>query len=181
MNIFVDPGHGGTDPGAVNSSLNLTEASVNLDTALRLNRILLNRGYLTKMSRTTDVFVPLAERAAMANSWGANYFISVHSNASENPTVSGTETLYYSNGSPGHALAIEVQHQLVLQNGLNDRGVIARPGLAVLRLTTMPAILVELAFISNPREAILLSTPDFRQSCAQGIADGLTQYLKSVT
>ena len=179
MKIFLDAGHGGTDPGAVNQGLNLKESDVNLDTTLRLNRILQNRGYLTKLSRTTDVFVSLQDRAKMANDWGADYFISVHSNASVNPSVGGTETLYYSNNSPGHELAIEVQNQLILQNGLQDRGVIPRPGLAVLRLTRMPAILAELAFISNPQEAILLSSPEFRQRSAQGIADGLTQYINS--
>ena len=179
MKIFIDPGHGGTDPGAVNLSLGITEAEVNLDTALRLERILKARGYETKMSRTTDVFIPLATRAQMANEWGANYFVSVHSNASEDPLSSGTETLYYSDNSPGHELAKEIQHQLILQNGLKNRGVIPRPGLAVLRLTAMPAVLAEMAFISNPQEAVLLSTPDFRQRCAQGIADGVTEYIRT--
>ena len=178
MKIFIDPGHGGSDPGAVNTAVGITEANVNLDTALRLQRILQNRGYTTMMSRTSDVFVPLQERARMANNWGADYFISVHANANVNPNAGGTETLYYSNGSKGHALAQEIQHQLILQNGLADRGVIPRPGLAVLRLTNMPAVMAETAFVSNPREAMLLSTPDFRQRSAQGIADGLTQYMK---
>jgi len=180
MKIFIDPGHGGTDPGAVNEELGITEANVNLDTALRLEHILKNRGYETKMSRATDVFVPLSERAAMANNWGANYFISVHSNASENPQAGGTETLYHGGSPRGMALAKEIQNQLVLQLGLNDRGIISRPSLAVLRLTKMPAVLSEMAFISNPKEARLLASAEFRQRAAQGIADGVTEYLKHV-
>jgi len=177
MKIFIDPGHGGTDPGAVGSGLK--ESDINLDTALRLERILVRRGFDTKMSRTTDVFVPLAERAEMANNWGADYFISVHSNASEDPTASGIETLYYKENTPGMYLASEIQNQLVLQNGLVDRGIIPRPNLAVLRLTSMPAVLVELGFLSNPTEAKLLGTPEFRQRSAQGIADGLSEYLRT--
>jgi len=172
------PGHGGTDPGAVNTALGLREADINLDTALRLERILKNRGYETKMSRTTNKFVSLTDRANMANEWGADYFISVHSNANENPEVSGTETLYYPGSRRGEALAKEVQNQMVLQLHRGNRGIIPRPNLAVLRLTKMPAILAELAFVSNLEEAELLSTPEFRQAAAQGIADGLTQFLK---
>ena len=89
MKVFIDPGHGGSDPGAVNESFGITEAFVNLDIAKRLQSILYARGYETMMSRTTDDFVGLRERANMANNWGANYFISVHSNASENPNANG--------------------------------------------------------------------------------------------
>lgn len=178
MKIFIDPGHGGTDPGAVNIALGLREADVNLDTALRLERILKNRGYETKMSRTTNKYVSLTERAALANEWGADYFISVHSNSNESPEANGTEVLYYPGSVKGEGLAREVLHQLVLQLRRPNRGIIPRPNLAVLRLTNMPAILTEMAFISNPTEALLLADPEFRQAAAQGIADGITQFIK---
>lgn len=180
MKIFIDPGHGGSDPGAVNTNLNLKESDVNLDTALRLERILKARGFETKLSRTTDVFVPLTERAAMANNWGADYFISVHSNASVDPNAKGTEVLYYKDSSRAVPLAAAIQEQLILQNGLDDRGIFPRPNLAVLRLTNMPAVLVELGFVSHPTEAKLLMLPEFRQNAAQGIADGLAVYLQEI-
>lgn len=179
MKIFIDPGHGGNDPGSVNENLGLTEAFVNLDTAKRLQSILNARGYETKMSRTTDTFVGLRERANMANEWGANYFISVHANSVDNPNANGTETLYYKNNTPGEALANEIQENLILQTNLADRGIKPRPNLAVLRLTNMPAVMAELAFISNPTEAALLATPEFRQKFAQGIADGLINFINN--
>jgi len=179
MKIFIDPGHGGTDPGAVNQNFGITEASVNLDTANRLNNILTARGYETRMSRTTDTFVGLRERAEMANDWGADYFISVHSNANDNPSANGTETLYHRNNTRGERLANEIQKELILQTNRTDRGIVERPNLAVLRLTNMPAVMAELAFISNPEEAALLSTPEFRQKAAQGIADGITNFINS--
>ncbi|MCL1935061.1 MAG: N-acetylmuramoyl-L-alanine amidase [Defluviitaleaceae bacterium] len=177
MKIFIDPGHGGEDPGAINEELGLKEACVNLDIALRLNNILISRGYETELSRTTNVFVALRRRAEFANDWDANYFVSIHSNSNENKEANGTETLVHSYPSIAYNLAIEVQRQLILRNGLLDRGIIIRPNLAVLRLTNMPAILIEVAFISNPKEAELLSEPEFRQSSAQAIADGITNYL----
>ena len=177
MKVFIDPGHGGSDPGAVNESFGITEAFVNLDIAKRLQSILYARGYETMMSRTTDDFVGLRERANMANNWGANYFISVHSNASENPNANGTETLYHRENTTGERLANEIQVQLILQNNLSDRGIIPRPNLAVLRLTNMPAVMAEVAFISNPKEAALLASPEFRQQSAQAIADGFTNFI----
>lgn len=179
MKVFIDAGHGGSDPGAVNESFGITEASINLDTANRLQNILEARGYDTMMSRTTDTFVGLRKRAEMANDWGADYFISVHSNSSENPNANGTETLYYRDNTSGERLANEIQIQLILQNKLADRGIVPRPNLAVLRLTTMPAVMAELAFVSNPTEAALLSTPEFRQKSAQGIADGFTNFINN--
>lgn len=163
----------------MNESYGLTEAYVNLDTAKRLQSILNARGYDTQMSRTTDVFLGLKERVDLANNWGANYFISIHSNSSENTSASGTETLYYRNNTPGQVLANEVQVQLILQTDLPDRGIKSFPNLTVLRLTNMPAILVELAFISNPNDVVLLDTPEFRQKSAQGIADGLTNFINT--
>lgn len=161
----------------MNQSLGITEANVNLDVALRCERILTARGYTVRMSRRTDVFIPLQQRAAEANSWGANYFISIHSNSSIFSHANGCEVLYYPTSVRGKQLAEEVLHQLLLQTHLTDRGVQPRPDLAVLRLTNMPAILTEMAFISNPTEGALLATPEFRQQCAQGIADGVTQYI----
>ncbi len=175
MKIFIDPGHGGTDPGAVAAN-GMKEATVNLDVSFRLGNIFENRGIQVMYSRTTDIFIPLGERAAMANEWGADYFVSIHCNSSADPQANGTETLFYKPGTTSEELARDVQTQLVLANKQRDRG-IKQQNVAVLRLTNMPAVLAELAFISNPKEAELLSTADFRQVCAQGIADGFAVFL----
>lgn len=178
MKIFIDPGHGGEDPGAVNTEYNISEATINLDVAKKLDVILKNRGYETKLSRDGNYYVSLSKRAEMANNWYANYFVSIHCNSAADSSANGTETLYYLTSKKGEALANEVQVQLILQNGLRDRGIKPR-NLAVLRLTNMPAILVELAFISNNNEAYLLSQSSFQDKCALGIADGLTQYINA--
>ena len=138
MKIFIDPGHGGDNPGAIAAS-GLEEATVNLDVALRLGNILTQRGYEVNYSRKTNINVSLAERAV------------------------------------AQRFAETVNTALVRQIELVDLGVKAR-NLAVLRRTLMPATLVELAFLSNPREAALLATESFRQNCAIGIANGIIQF-----
>jgi len=174
MKIFIDPGHGGDNPGAIAAS-GLEEATVNLDVSLRLGDILTSRGYEVNYSRTTNVNVSLAQRARLANLWGADYFVSIHCNSAVNTTYNGTESFYYRVGTVAQRFAETVNTALVRQIELVDLGVKAR-NLAVLRLTSMPAILVELAFLSNPREARLLATESFRQNCAVGISNGIIEF-----
>ncbi|MBR1443901.1 MAG: N-acetylmuramoyl-L-alanine amidase [Firmicutes bacterium] len=174
MKIFIDAGHGGTNPGAV-SATGLREADVNLEVALDLGKILTSWGYDVNYSRTDNITVSLAERAKLANEWGADYFVSIHCNSNENPIYGGTETFYYRKGIRAEVLAKTVNNALVRQIGLKDLGT-ATANFAVLRLTRMPAILVELAFLSNPTEAQLLGTVSFRKNCAIGIANGISEY-----
>lgn len=173
--IFIDPGHGGTNPGAIGVN-GLEEAYVNLDVALRLGRLLESQGQEIKYSRTENVNVSLAERAAMANEWGADYFISIHCNSNTNPVYKGTSTYYYRMGTVAEVLAQAVNDALVAQINTPDLGILTA-NFAVLRRTQMPAILVELAFLSNPQEAELLSQPAFRENCAIGIANGVRTFL----
>ena len=176
MRIFIDPGHGGADPGAVNTAMGLRESNVNLDTALILGPMLQAQGHTIQYSRTTDKAVSLSERARMANAWGAELFVSIHCNAVDNPQANGTETIFFRVQTRAEQLAKDIQAALVAANGLRNRGV--KPmNLAVLRLTRMPAALVELAFISNPHEANLLSQRSFRETCARGIAEGIRRYV----
>ena len=176
MKIFLDPGHGGADPGAVNTALGLRESVVNLDTTLILGGLLQAQGHTVQYSRTTDTAVSLSTRARMANDWGADIFISIHCNAVDNPLAHGTETICFRAQTRAEQLAKDVQTALVAANGLRNRGV-KTMNLAVLRLTRMPAILVELAFISNPHEAQLLSQRSFRETCARGIDTGVQRYI----
>jgi len=174
MKIFLDPGHGGNNPGA-RSETGLKEAFVNLDVALKLGRLLVSWGYEVMYSRTEDVSVSLERRANMANQWGANYFVSIHCNSSVYTYANGTETFYYRPGTTSERFALTVNNALVRQIELTNNGISAAD-FAVLRLTNMPAILVEMAFISNPSEGQLLSTNAFRQNCAIGIANGIAEF-----
>lgn len=174
MKIFIDPGHGGANPGAVSSN-GLREADVNLDVAFRLGRLLKARGYDILYSRTEDVTVGLKERADLANEWGADYFVSIHCNSNVNPVYTGTSTYYYREGSTSSRFAQTVNNALVAMIETKNLGIM-QANFAVLRLTRMPAILVELAFISNPYEASLLATPSFRENCAVGIANGIIEF-----
>lgn len=175
MKIFIDPGHGGKNPGATGVN-GVMEANVNLDVALRLGRILSQAGYVVNYSRTGDTTVGLGERARMANEWGANYFVSIHCNSNVNPVYTGCETFYYREGSTAQRFAIAVNNALSEETGLYNIGTF-QANFAVLRLTNMPAILVELALLSNPQDAEKLASSAFLQSCAQGIANGIFEFV----
>ncbi len=174
MKIFIDPGHGGSNPGAIGVN-GVAEAEVNLDVSLRLGELLAGRGYDIEYSRVANNAVSLQGRADMANAWGADYYVSIHCNSNPDPSIGGTETFYYREGTTAQRFAETVNTALVNQINLRNIGTFAR-NLAVLRLTKMPAILVELAFLSNPSEAYLLSTSEFRQNCAVGIFNGIVQF-----
>ncbi len=172
--IFLDAGHGGFNPGAIGAN-GLEEAPTNLDIVLKLGRILESWGYLVAYSRITDVYLSLEDRAIKANNWGADYFISVHCNANQNTALGGTSTFYYKKRNITERFALVVNDALVRQIELRDIGIFTAD-FAVLRLTRMPAILVEVAFLSNPYEESLLATNSFRQNCALGIANGVAEF-----
>lgn len=174
MRIFLDPGHGGTNPGAIGIN-GLNESEVTLDVALRTGRLLQAEGYTVNYSRTSEVNVSLAERARLANQWGADYFVSIHCNSNVNPIYTGTETFFYREGTVAEDFALAVNTALVEEINTKDLGIFSA-NFAVLRLTRMPAILVELAFLSNPAEAELLATDSFRQRCAIGISRGIIDF-----
>ncbi len=174
MKIFIDPGHGGVNPGAIGID-GIREADINLDVSLRLGEILAGKGFDIEYSHTGDETLSLAERANRANAWGADYFISIHCNSNSDPEIGGTETFYYREGTTAMRFAERVNSALVAEINLRNIGTFAR-NLAVLRLTRMPAILTELAFLTNPAEAALLETPEFRQSCAVGLAEGIEEF-----
>ncbi|MBQ8402334.1 MAG: N-acetylmuramoyl-L-alanine amidase, partial [Clostridia bacterium] len=110
-----------------------------------------------------------------ANAWGADYFVSLHTNASTNPNAGGSEAYVFRTGSVASALAEDILEQLRYATGLPTRGVFARPTLYVLRRTRMPAVLVEMGFISNPYEASLMANQP--GLFANGIANGILAYL----
>ena len=111
----------------------------------------------------------------MANNWGADYFISIHCNASENPQANGTEVYVYSRSSPAFGMAEDIQQQIVSRLGTKDLGVKENTSLYVLRRTSMPAMLVELAFLTNESDAQLLRYDQYQ--FAYAIYQGILQYL----
>lgn len=180
--IFVDPGHGGTDSGAVGPT-GLKEKDVNLRVATVLRNSLVEYGGATVlMSRTGDQTRSLTQRTNQANAWGAHRFISVHHNAASSSSANGTETYSHPNGSAAsHDLRNKVHAQLLAWGGLANRGV-KTANFHVLRESTMPAILTEASFITNPYEEARLRDAGYtwRQGyyIYKGICDhyGCTSY-----
>ena len=122
----------------------------------------------------TSTATSLAARADTANTWGADYFISIHANASEIADASGSEAFVYSSSSPAYALAENILIGLTEATGLENRGVFSRPTLYVLRKTKMPALLLEVGFITNADDAQLMA--DNPNLIARGIYNGILRY-----
>ncbi len=181
--IVIDPGHGGSDPGAIGKT-GVREKNVALAVSLKLRDILQAGGAKLIMTRTTDrdVFAAnasgsdeLGARAAIGNNNNADLLISIHANSFRDPDVKGTSVYYYGQSPYSRLLAQTVQYGAVKNGGLSDRGIYPA-NFYVLRRTLMPAVLVETAFISNPAEEALLNNPQFQQRLAQGIADGIANF-----
>ncbi|WP_051688031.1 N-acetylmuramoyl-L-alanine amidase [Desulfofalx alkaliphila] len=184
--IFIDPGHGGNDPGAPAYSRALWESEIVLDISQRLAALLKEQGARVEMSRNSDVTVDLHERPRMANRANADIFVSVHTNANLNSAVRGTSTYYYAPDNVPELreqlndrlrLARSIQTEMVHGLKLDDKGVI-QANFAVLRGSHMPSVLVETAFISNPEEERLLRDSNFRQEVAEAIARGINAYFQ---
>lgn len=172
--VVIDAGHGGKDKGG--SYGKIYEKHLALDTSLRLARYLKQRGIRVKMTRSSDYFIPLTQRAAIGNSISNSIFVSVHYNYTWKRHVSGLETFYYS--SKSRALASYVQDRCVRKTRCNSRGV-KFGRFAVLRRSQNPAILVECGFVSNSYERNRMKTAKYRQAMAEGIGEGIIKYKKS--
>jgi N-acetylmuramoyl-L-alanine amidase len=181
--IVIDPGHGGSDSGAIGPN-NVQEKTVTLAVALQVKDLLEKAGAKVIMTRTDDrdVYAPndsavdeLGARAAVGNTNKADVFVDIHANSFSNPKVGGTGTYYYEKSSYDKLLAQSIQDSVVSVDGLVDRGIYPA-NFYVLKHTLMPAMLIELGFISNPDEETLLNTPQFQQKLAQGIVQGLDNF-----
>ncbi|MGA2395418.1 MAG: N-acetylmuramoyl-L-alanine amidase [Candidatus Lustribacter sp.] len=190
--IVLDPGHGGDDFGTSHNGL--VEKNLTLDIARRLRALLIAAGWNVQMTRDSDIDpVSAANLAAMradgkpnpddraylqtrcdvANSINARLFISIHVNYSDSSSVSGTTFYWYKPDSETFAQTLE--KAVIPVAGTNDQGP-RHENFYVIRHTTMPSVLIETAFISNPRDAAMLRTPAFLQNMAQGIANGVKAY-----
>ncbi len=173
LKVCFDPGHGGSDPGAVGPS-GLREKDVTLGVALRVAEHLRRHGAQVKLTREDDRDVSLEERCRISNEFNADVFLSIHCNSATNRDAHGTETWYCS--SNGLFVARKVQEALVQEIGRTDRGCKSM-GFYVLKNTRAPAALTELAFISNLDEEKLLASPDFQEKAARAVAKGVLAYL----
>lgn len=175
--IAIDPGHGGSDPGAVGAN-GLPEKVVVLDVSLRAAAKLRDQGAEVVMTRDTDVFIPLTQRVIIAENARAEVFVSVHANAHPSRSIGGTETYYFGNKATSSAsrnLATLMQRELVGALSLRDIGV-KQANFLVIRQTSMPSVLLELAFLSNAQEESLMRTSEFRQKAADAIVRALGDY-----
>lgn len=180
--VVIDPGHGGSDPGAIYKSM--VEKELNLDIAKRLDALLEKKGVKTFMIREDDSYVALYERAYIANRMNAALFISIHNNSIDDPNYGGTMTLFYpQRGSSfgGKTFAGYVQQQLLSVLKTTDRNIRERPNLVVLKATAMPAALAEVAFITNSKDRANLQSEAFRQKAAQGLYNAVLKALPQVS
>ncbi|MEF9934998.1 MAG: peptidoglycan-binding protein [Clostridium sp.] len=152
--VFIDPGHGGTDPGAEGNGL--VEKTVALSIAKKIGNILVSKGISVTYSREGDTYLTLSERAQKANSWGADLFVSIHCNSFNSSSAAGTECYTYANASEyTKCLSKNISSSISSALNVSNRGH-KEANFAVLRLTNMPAVLVETAFISNGSDALKL-------------------------
>ncbi|MCF6462999.1 N-acetylmuramoyl-L-alanine amidase [Clostridium sp. Cult1] len=171
--VFLDAGHGGKDPGALGNGLK--EKDINLSVTLKVGNILKNHGVNVGYSRTTDVFLELADRASKANNFGADVFVSIHCNAFDDPSAKGVETYSYPGSTSGARLSKAIQDSIISSGVYTVNRGTKTANFAVLRLTRMPAALVELAFITNSQDANILKTrqDDLAVAVAKGVLNNL--------
>lgn len=183
IKVYIDQGHNpsGFNTGAEGNGF--YEQDITYEVGVLLYELLRrNPDFEPRLSRPTESTIlgtsnssSLTTRVRQANEWGADLFLSIHTNAAENPNATGTEALIYSESSTvAKGVAEDILEQLALTTGLRNRGIVERPGLYVLKRTQMPAVLVEMGFISNPTDAELMAySPEL---FAEGIYRGLVEY-----
>ncbi|MEH7730038.1 cell wall-binding repeat-containing protein [Bacillus safensis] len=173
--IFIDPGHGAQDAGAIGNGL--LEKNINLEVALKLRSRLHQAGALTVMSRTSDTFDSLQTRVSKGAQASADIFISIHANANDNSGANGTETYYDTTYAAAHSvkLAQQVQPRMVSALGTKDRGV-KTAGFYVIKYSRMPSILLETGFVTSPIDASILKSTAAKDRLASGIATGVSNY-----
>lgn len=175
--IVIDPGHGGRDPGAV--AFGVREKDVVLATGLILEKKLKDAGVNVIMTRSTDVFIELADRVAIAQNASADAFISLHVNAAGSNAAHGTETYWNRTNSSEESkeLAEKIQKHLIQKLKTRDRGV-KEANFHVIRNTQMPSVLVELGFVTNEAEAKRLATQKFHEDAAEAIFQGIVEFYR---
>ena len=182
IRIFIDQGHNPVGINAGAEGFGLREQDINYQVGIYLANLLNNDPrFIARTSRpspTTSLGFSnassLAERVRLANEWPANYFISIHTNANNNPAINGTEVYVYEENTQSYWLAQRILAEIVQRVGTKNNGVRINPSLYVLRRTNMPSVLVEMAYISNASDAEKLRNNQY--DFAYGIYSGLLDY-----
>ncbi|QUG41573.1 N-acetylmuramoyl-L-alanine amidase [Psychrobacillus sp. INOP01] len=172
VKVFIDPGHGGTDSGAVGNGLQ--EKNLTLQISTRIRDILLAEynNVSVLMSRTGDTFPSLAARTNQANSWGADFFLSVHINAGGGTGYE--DFIYPGSGAPTTTYQSNIHSEILKLVNFTDRGK-KQQNFHVLRESNMPALLTENGFIDNATDAAKLKTASFIESLARGHVNGIVK------
>lgn len=182
IKIYIDQGHNPEGPNTGSDGIDTTEAQVTYEVGIALYNLLnANQDFEARLSRTSPDEVlgvsnlsSLQERVTDANRWGADYFISIHTNAFANPAANGSEAFVYSSDGQSYIFAEYILSSIVENLDMTDRGVKIRPSLYVLRKTRMPSTLIELGFITNPSDAAKLrNNPN---GFANAIYKGILEY-----
>lgn len=173
--IAVDFGHGHPDPGALGAT-GVKESEVCEDLGLRFGNLIELSGGAVVYTRSKESKVALQERASVANGSNADFFLSFHLNGSGDPEKSGTSTYYYPHSAEGKRLAESIHQSLLAALGRRDGGSHGK-NFAVLRLTRIPAVLIEPIYITNPEEERLVEDEAFRQKIAVAVLNGVKNYL----
>lgn len=183
MRIVVDPGHGGYDPGACNTTVGVEEKAVNLSIATALHRSLLWAGHASLMTRDGDRYVTLSDRVALSRAHRAEAFVSIHCNAAANKEARGMEVWTSPGKTAADAMAEAVGVSLAahflevpLRKDDSDGDLDKEGRLYVLTMTRCPAVLVECGFVSNDDEARLLQDPERQLAIAEAIALGISKW-----
>lgn len=182
IKIFIDQGHNPQNPNAGAEGNGVREQDITYEVGVRLAELLnADPNFEARLSRNspeeqlgTSTATSLQTRVYMANSWGADYFLSLHANASAITSASGSEAYIYTRNSEAYVMAQRILEGLNYMTGLANRGIFERPTLYVLRATAMPAVLVEMGYITNPGDAYLMTYDP--QSFARGIYNGILSY-----
>ncbi len=178
--VVIDPGHGGPDPGAIGIG-GLRETDVVLDVSKRVKKLLIKKGVKVRLTRNNEIDLDLSPRVSIANRIDADVFVSIHANASRGKRrdINGLETFYYT-GWRGRLLARKIQKQILkVSPGSPDRGV--RQGrFFVIKNTRMPAVLVEIGFLTGRLDARRLEKSIYRERIAYAITKGILEYLSRI-
>ena len=178
--VVIDPGHGGLDPGAIGIG-GLRETDVVLDVSKIVKKLLSEKGVKVRLTRKNEVDLDLPSRVSFANNADVDIFVSIHANASRGKRrdINGLETFYFK-GWRGRLLAKRIQKQILrVSPGSPDRGV-KQGRFYVIKNTRMPAVLVEIGFLTGRLDARRLEKITHRKRLAYAIAKGILEYLSKV-
>lgn len=174
--IMIDPGHGGEDPGTLSTDSKFQEKDYTLPVALKIKETLEALGAEVILTRDSDKFLDLQERAQLSNQTEVDFFISIHFDASYDPTWEGHTTYFYHPDDQQLAYSV---HQALKTLPLEDTGVMFG-NYQVIRDNHQPSLLLELGYMTHPQDLKKITDPKYHQQIADALADGLVNYLKQV-